>query len=91
MAVSGGSRTRARLVRAELSFAGGSARGPNRTVVSLVLGGALLCFANFESGLGVKNWAYRLSGAASCRKRLVFFGRTPGAPPRDPGRNVCDL
>ena len=51
-------------MRAELPFAGGSARGPNRTLLSLVLGGALLCFANFESGLGVKKWAYRLSGAA---------------------------
>ena len=54
---------------AEFPFAGGSERGPTRTLLSLVLGGALLFVANFGSRLGVKNWAYSLSGAAMPPKK----------------------
>ena len=54
---------------AELPFAGGSGRGPIPILLSLVLGGALLFVANFGSRLGVKNLAYRPSGAAMPPKK----------------------
>ena len=54
---------------AEFPFAGGSERGPTLTLLSLVLGGALLFVANFGSRLGVKNLAYRPSGAAMPPKK----------------------
>ena len=52
-------------MRAELPFAGGSARGKKLFSRSLVLGGALLFVANFGSRLRMKKIALGLSGDAA--------------------------
>ena len=81
MAVSGVSRTRARLVRAELSFAGGSAREKNLSFRSLVLGGALLFVCNFGLRLGVKNWALGFPALRVAGKGSFFLVEHPAPHP----------
>ena len=67
-------------MRAELPFAGGSERGPNRTAVSLVLGGALLLTANFGLRLSATKKTLGLSGDAAAEEEAD--PRAAGTPCR---------